>query len=152
MPPVSQAQRKAMFAAKAGKSTLGIPKKVGADFAAADPGGKLPEYKKPKKKGYDRSSHQPGNPGFPSAEVEHEAREKQVMGAGYEAHEKAFGDKGHEHEQSMAHPKGYDRSSHHKGNPGFGSSTPHTFQVSGQRREGHLRLSGHSGAHRIGKR
>ena len=47
MPPVSEAQRKAMFAAKAGKSTLGIPKKVGADFAAADPGGKLPKVAKP---------------------------------------------------------------------------------------------------------
>jgi hypothetical protein len=46
MPPVSEAQRKAMFAAKAGKSTLGIPQKVGAEFAAADKGGKLPENKK----------------------------------------------------------------------------------------------------------
>ena len=42
MPPVSQAQRAAMFAAKAGHSTLGIPQSVGADFANADPGGKLP--------------------------------------------------------------------------------------------------------------
>jgi len=31
-----------MYAAKAGHSTLGIPQKVGAEFAAADPGGKLP--------------------------------------------------------------------------------------------------------------
>ena len=44
MPPVSQQQRKAMFAAKAGKSTLGIPQSVGADFVAADKGGKLPKY------------------------------------------------------------------------------------------------------------
>ena len=43
MPPVSQSQRAAMYAAKEGKSTLGIPKKVGAEFVAADPGGKLPE-------------------------------------------------------------------------------------------------------------
>ena len=42
MPPVSQAQRAAMYAAKAGKSTLGIPAKVGAEFVAADKGGKLP--------------------------------------------------------------------------------------------------------------
>jgi hypothetical protein len=41
-PPVSEAQRKAMFAAKAGNSTLGIPKSVGEEFANADPGGKLP--------------------------------------------------------------------------------------------------------------
>lgn len=45
MSPVSQQQRKAMFAAKAGKSTLGIPQSVGADFARADPGGRLPSIK-----------------------------------------------------------------------------------------------------------
>lgn len=44
MPPVSEAQRRAMFAAKEGHSTIGIPKKVGAEFAAADPGGKLPKH------------------------------------------------------------------------------------------------------------
>ena len=32
-----------MFAAASGNSTLGIPQKVGAEFAAADPGGKLPK-------------------------------------------------------------------------------------------------------------
>lgn len=45
-PPVSEAQRKAMFAAKAGKSNLGIPKSVGTEFAKADPGGKLPARKR----------------------------------------------------------------------------------------------------------
>lgn len=56
MPAVSEAQRKAMFAAAEGKSTLGIPKKVGAEFAAADKGGKLPEKKaKPRLRDfYDR--------------------------------------------------------------------------------------------------
>ena len=43
MPPVSQAQRKAMWAAASGNSTIGIPKKVGKEFAKADPGGKLPK-------------------------------------------------------------------------------------------------------------
>lgn len=43
MPPVSEAQRRAMYAAEAGKSTLGIPKKVAKEFVAADRGGKLPE-------------------------------------------------------------------------------------------------------------
>lgn len=44
MPVVSQRQRRAMYAAKEGKSTLGIPKSVGADFIAATPAGaKLPE-------------------------------------------------------------------------------------------------------------
>jgi hypothetical protein len=36
-----------MHAAAAGHSTLGIPQKVGKEFAAADPGGKLPARKKP---------------------------------------------------------------------------------------------------------
>lgn len=46
MPVVSEAQRRAMYAAKSGHSTLGIPRKVGADFIAATPKGKkLPEHK-----------------------------------------------------------------------------------------------------------
>lgn len=49
MPPVSQAQRRAMYAAAAGKSTLGIPKKVGKEFVASDKDGKLPKYA-PKRK------------------------------------------------------------------------------------------------------
>ena len=49
MPNVSEAQRGAMAAAAQGNSTLGIPKNVGADFMAADKGGKLPA-KAPKKK------------------------------------------------------------------------------------------------------
>lgn len=43
MPPKSQAQRGAMASAQAGKSTLGIPKKVGVEFMKADKGGKLPK-------------------------------------------------------------------------------------------------------------
>jgi hypothetical protein len=50
MPPKSEAQRKAMRAAAAGESTLGIPKKVGKEFSAADPGGKLPKKVKPKRR------------------------------------------------------------------------------------------------------
>jgi hypothetical protein len=49
MPPVSEKQRKAMAAAAHGKSTIGIPAKVGKEFIKADPGGKLP--KKAKQKG-----------------------------------------------------------------------------------------------------
>lgn len=48
MPMKSQAQRAAMHAAKAGHSTLGIPKSVGAEFVAADKGGKLPKHVKKK--------------------------------------------------------------------------------------------------------
>lgn len=48
MPPKSEAQRRAMYAAKAGKSTLGIPKKIGAEFVKSDPGGKLPKRKNKK--------------------------------------------------------------------------------------------------------
>lgn len=51
MPPVSQQQRKAMWAAAPGKSTLGIPKSVGKEFAAADKPGKLPKRVKQKKRG-----------------------------------------------------------------------------------------------------
>lgn len=36
MPSVSRQQQKAMFAAAEGHSTLGIPRKVGAEFVAAD--------------------------------------------------------------------------------------------------------------------
>lgn len=46
MPAVSQAQRAAMFSAAAGKSTIGIPKAVGKEFADADQGGKLPKRAK----------------------------------------------------------------------------------------------------------
>ena len=45
MPPVSEAQRRAMHAAAAGNSTIGIPKSVGKEFANADEGGKLPARK-----------------------------------------------------------------------------------------------------------
>lgn len=38
----SQSQRGAMYAAAAGKSTLGIPKKVGKEFVKSDKPGKLP--------------------------------------------------------------------------------------------------------------
>lgn len=44
-PAVSEKQRKAMAAAAHGKSTLGIPKKVGKEFIKADKGGKLPQRK-----------------------------------------------------------------------------------------------------------
>ena len=43
MPMKSQAHRGAMYAAAAGKSTLGIPKSVGKKFVAHDQGGKLPK-------------------------------------------------------------------------------------------------------------
>ena len=49
MPSVSRNQQKAMFAAASGHSTLGIPKKVGVEFAAADKARgkkKLPRYAK----------------------------------------------------------------------------------------------------------
>ena len=49
MPPKSEAQRKAMQAAAAGKSTLGIPKKVGREYSETDKGGKLPK-RAPKRK------------------------------------------------------------------------------------------------------
>jgi len=50
VPPRSQAQRAAMHAAAAGKSTIGIKKSVGKEFSAADKGGKLSAHVKPKPK------------------------------------------------------------------------------------------------------
>ena len=50
MPIKSQQQRGAMYAAAAGKSTLGIPKKVAKEFVASDKPGKLPKRVKRKKK------------------------------------------------------------------------------------------------------
>lgn len=46
--PVSQAQRRAMGAAMAGHSNLGIPKSVGKEKIDADKGRKLPEKSKKK--------------------------------------------------------------------------------------------------------
>lgn len=47
MPIESKAQQRAMYAAAAGKSNIGIPKKVGKEFVAAGPAKKnLPERAK----------------------------------------------------------------------------------------------------------
>lgn len=46
MPMRSQQQRKAMYAAAAGKSNIGIPKKVAKEFVASDKPGKLPKRAK----------------------------------------------------------------------------------------------------------
>ena len=54
MPNVSKAQRRAMAAAEAGKSTIGIPPKVGKEFMKSDKGGKLPS-KAPKSAPVKRS-------------------------------------------------------------------------------------------------
>ena len=49
MPPRTEAQRRAMRAAAAGKSKIGISRKVGKEFSKADPGGKLPKRVKKRK-------------------------------------------------------------------------------------------------------
>jgi hypothetical protein len=47
MPPVSQAQRKLMYAAAFKTDGVdGVPQKVGEEFAKSDEGGKLPKRKK----------------------------------------------------------------------------------------------------------
>jgi hypothetical protein len=53
-PPVSEPQRKAMFAAAAGKSTLGIPKKVGEEFVGKAKDGGLGSGPQPGKGGGER--------------------------------------------------------------------------------------------------
>ena len=50
MPPVSEAQRRLMWAAASKKGGVGgVSQSVGKDFAAADKGGKLPAKKKKSK-------------------------------------------------------------------------------------------------------
>ena len=59
MPSVSRAQQAAMHAAAAGKSTIGIPKSVGEDFAAADHArgpAKLPFHKTMQAHGFAKGS------------------------------------------------------------------------------------------------
>ena len=46
MPMRSEAQRRAMYSAAKGNSSIGIPKKVGREFVSADKPGKLPEKAK----------------------------------------------------------------------------------------------------------
>jgi hypothetical protein len=58
VPPVSTAQRRAMYAAAAGHSTLGIPKSVGQEFVAADKPGKLPARKRKPKVQIGRKSYE----------------------------------------------------------------------------------------------
>jgi hypothetical protein len=51
MPPVSEAQRRLMFAAANKKSGAGgVPQSVGKEFTNADPGGKLPAHEDAKAK------------------------------------------------------------------------------------------------------
>jgi|HubBroStandDraft_4_1064222.scaffolds.fasta_scaffold00106_17 hypothetical protein len=65
MPSVSRAQQKAMHAAAAGNSTIGIPQSVGEDFSAADHArgpAKLPARKSSfatamKSHGYSKGEH-----------------------------------------------------------------------------------------------
>lgn len=54
MPVVSEAQRRAMYAAKEGHSTLGIPKAIGADFIAATPAQANLPARAPKKRSSDK--------------------------------------------------------------------------------------------------
>lgn len=56
MPDVSDAQRRAMFAAKEGHSTLGIPQKVGREFIAADQAAGMPSLPK---KAHKKSTNKP---------------------------------------------------------------------------------------------
>ena len=51
MPDTSQAQQRAMYAAKEGHSTLHIPQNVGADFIAADKAAGNPKLPKRAKLG-----------------------------------------------------------------------------------------------------
>ena len=66
MPPKSEAQRRAMYAAKAGKSTLGIPKKIGAEFIKALSMIGLPIYRAGELTGYSiRQSQRMADGSYP---------------------------------------------------------------------------------------
>ncbi len=55
MPVQSEAQRRLMHAAAAKPGGVdGVPQKVGKEFAKSDPGGKLPEKKRPADRRYDK--------------------------------------------------------------------------------------------------
>lgn len=65
MPPVSEKQRRLMWAARNDPSVrerTGISKRVAKDFTGADPGGKLPEQVKEGKP--VRKKREPGNRGW----------------------------------------------------------------------------------------
>ena len=95
-------------------------------------------------KNYDRSSHYPGNPGFPSSSEAggsppsatyqaHEQRERDVLGAGYDSHEQAEQHLGTGHQMHMPPARNADA-------------------FKGTNRSGPYRLSGVKGAHMLGKR
>lgn len=67
-----------MYAAAEGKSTLGIPKSVGQDFTAADPGGSLPAHTgMPTGKKRRRGGRGKGGPG-----ADHHANLNRAMASG----------------------------------------------------------------------
>ena len=138
----------------------GVPE--GIAIATANKTGNRMQHRKG---AVDRSSHHKGNPGFPSTNshsppveamkidkikvkttykpsddskappktyAHHEAREREVLGSTYQMHEAAF-----------HHPKSVFPGTHSRAH-GYGHGV-------GQRK-GHLRNSGHPGAHRIGKK
>jgi hypothetical protein len=53
-----------MYSAASGKSTLGIPRKVGAEFVAADKPGKLPKYKNEEKGERKKDSERKERPSY----------------------------------------------------------------------------------------
>lgn len=194
VPSTSPKMRKTMSAIAHGWKPTGeaakIPISVAKEFHAADAGKKYGA-----KKHYDRSSHQPGNPGF--------NREGKPAPAPFNGGAHAIQPKGHpignapemahhtrnqtfaqevteHHGQQKGAPMGSDRgkvgnidAKHgsalvedcgdgHASQPqghsiGAGRSTPrmitgHGFGHAAPQRSGALRMSGHPGAHRIGRR
>lgn len=122
------------------------------------------------KSNYDRSSHFAGNPGFPQGSkgmdmkkdklefgnVGTEKRGSELIGAACtEAEKQPHG------EGIGIHDSGVHGAEHHKDNS-FGGEThkfpmpkaegAHGYGHAANHRSGHLRMSGHSGAHRIGSK
>jgi hypothetical protein len=223
MPSHSQKQAKTMSAIAHGWKPTGeaanIPKPVAEEFHAADKGKKFGAKPKSKEKGYDRSGHFPGNPGFkregkpPYGEYNGGAHAKQPHGKSignaseftghrpnqsfqaelseHHGGEAKGSSMGKHHGGEVAHTGPSDRGgselqdkgpgpgNHHQPSGksigvetdmnvhrfGLGShgGTAHSFKPpaanhahgyghSITERKGPLRMSGHSGAHRIGHR
>jgi hypothetical protein len=98
MPSTSRAQQKAMFAAAAGKSTLGIPQKVGEEFSRADTIGGMTGL--PAKKTHRGARSGPGSSHLNALIKAHASGDY----AGAKTHAFNLGNAIHKHLQGQADP------------------------------------------------
>lgn len=96
--------------------------------------------------GYDRSAHHKGNPGFEGTGSVHSPPHdlKTAPGEGNGMH-------GGVDSSAASQSKTYVGGSPHVVGSCHPARDAHSFRVSGQTKSGVLRMSGHKGAHRVGK-